>query len=186
MLKNAHDMAVEMADAFTPDINLDETREQMNREIEKLKQEQSRQLAELKEQGAKDLDWAIRSGASASAVRQIDANYARLIAAMSAEHNKTLNDFMTTQERQLNQLTEQKYRYDHGETSYKANAATEIKNGVDAVTSGIVKSVETQRVTQNFDVRITMNNPVVREDVDVRLLVRQIKNEIKKEVSYSL
>jgi hypothetical protein len=26
----------------------------------------------------------------------------------------------------------------------------------------------------------------VRDDVDVRLLVRQIKNEIKKEVSYSL
>jgi galactose-1-phosphate uridylyltransferase len=174
-------MAVEMADAFTPDINLDETREQMTREIEKLKQEQSRQLAELKEQGAKDLDWAIRSGASASAVQQIDANYARLIAAMSAEHNKTLNDFMTTQERQLNQLKEQKYRYDHDE---RATAATEIQRGVDAVTTGIVRSIETQSVVQNFNVSVVMNNPIVRDDANVRTLIRQIRTEVRREMAY--
>jgi hypothetical protein len=103
-------------------------------------------------QAAEDLDWAIRSGASPEAVRQIDEDYARLIGTMAVEQNKTISELSKAQERQLNLLREQKA---HAEQAIREGRSLngETKRVAEEISKAVATDTSDNDYSGPFDVR---------------------------------
>ena len=181
LLQTASEIAQAVGDAITPSVNLDEVRKQYEVELKNLKDEQQKHLDAFEQEQFANYVNAMAQGASRDELKELRDRYDRELAKMTAANDRVIDEMMRYQEEQIAAMQAGKQP-----VAGISGSADEVKRGVDSVTSGIVTAVERQVVQQTFNVNVSMNNPVVRDDVDVRLLVRQIKTEIKREVSYSL
>ena len=181
LLKVASDIASAVGDALTPTVDLTETKRQFDAELDDLYREKQSKVDALRDEGELKVANARRNGASDAEIRAITEKYGELIARANVDQSRSIDELMSAQSRQLALLEEQQRRLDN-----KGQTVDGIQRGVGTITSSIVASVERQVVEQTVNVNVTLNNPVVRDDFNVRTLVRQVKNEIRREAAYRL